>query len=196
MVFVSIFARMNDNIRHKWLAEEMERLSVGEFKQAPKLPVCLIVDSVRSLHNVGSFLRSADAFRIEKVFLCGICGCPPHADIHKTALGAEDSVEWEYAAEVSDVITHLHEQGWLVCAIEQVEHSIALQDFPFDNKARYALIVGNEVMGVSQKAVDMADCCIEIPQYGTKHSLNVSVSAGILLWEFARRFEYSRLLKE
>ncbi|MBR1889736.1 MAG: RNA methyltransferase [Alloprevotella sp.] len=170
----------------------MQRISVSDFKNAEKLPLCLIVDSVRSLHNVGSFLRTADAFRLEKVWLCGITGTPPNAEIHKTALGAEESVCWEYVANTSELIERLSREGWQICAIEQVSGSHSLQDFPFDTQARYALIVGNEVMGVSQEAVDASDCCIEIPQFGTKHSLNVSVTAGILIWEFARRFEYGR----
>lgn len=182
-------------VHHKLLAEEMERLTIDEFRSSDKLPLCLIVDSVRSLHNVGSFLRTADAFRIEKVWLCGITGTPPHSDIHKTALGAEDSVCWEYAPSTSQLIERLSREGWQICAAEQVAGSTMLPDFPFDSQARYAIVVGNEVMGVSQEAVDAADCCIEIPQFGTKHSLNVSVTAGILIWEFARRFEYAHRLK-
>jgi tRNA G18 (ribose-2'-O)-methylase SpoU len=146
-----------------------------------------VLDNVRSLHNVGSVFRTADAFRLEAIYLCGITACPPSAEIHKTALGAEDSVEWHYAADTCDVVRSLKEQGVVVFAVEQVEGSVLLPDLELDPSQRYAVVMGNEVKGVQQAVVDLADYALEIPQYGTKHSLNVSVTAGIVMWEFLKR---------
>lgn len=165
---------------------EMHRLSVEEFQRADKLPLTVVLDDVRSLYNVGSVFRSCDAFRVERICLCGITATPPHAEIHKTALGAEDSVEWEHYASVMECVHKLHSTGHIVCAIEQCEGSQKLQNFTPEEGQRYAVILGNEVKGVHQEAVDASDLCLEIPQFGTKHSLNVSVTAGIVVWHFAR----------
>ncbi len=165
---------------------ELNRISTEEFKEAEKLPLIVVLDQVRSLYNVGSVFRSSDAFRVESIYLCGITATPPNAEIHKTALGAEDSVEWIYFKSTQDAVKQLKEQGVEVWSVEQVEGSVMLQDFRPKNNKRYAIILGNEVKGVQQDVVDMCDGCIEIPQFGTKHSLNVSVTAGILIWEFAR----------
>ena len=167
---------------------EMHRLSVDEFKAARKLPLIVVLDNVRSLYNVGSVFRSADAFRVEAVWLCGVTGCPPNAEIHKTALGGEDSVEWRYFKDTEDAVRELHERGCFVWSVEQVEGSTKLQDLKVDNETACAVILGNEVKGVQQSVVDMSDGCLEIPQFGTKHSLNVSTTAGIVIWEFAKQF--------
>ena len=165
---------------------EMHRLSVEQFKAAPKLPLVVVLDDVRSLYNVGSVFRSCDAFCVERICLCGITACPPHAEIHKTALGAEESVSWKYYDSAEEAVNDLQAQGYYVFSIEQVEGSTKLQDMVLDPTRRYAVVLGNEVKGVKQSVVDMSDGCLEIPQYGTKHSLNVSVTAGIIVWEFAR----------
>ncbi len=167
---------------------EMHRLSVDEFKAAEKLPLIVVLDNVRSLYNVGSVFRSADAFRVEAVWLCGVTGCPPNAEIHKTALGGEDSVDWRYFKDTEDAVRELHERGYFVWSVEQVEGSTKLQDLKVGNDAACAVILGNEVKGVQQSVVDMSDGCLEIPQFGTKHSLNVSTTAGIVIWEFAKQF--------
>lgn len=164
---------------------EMHRLTVEEYRQADKLPLTVVLDDVRSLYNVGSVLRSCDAFRVERVCLCGITATPPHAEIHKTALGAEDSVAWTYYPTVMDCISELKATGHTVCAVEQCEGSLKLQNFTPEPTQRYAVILGNEVKGVKQEAVDACHICLEIPQFGTKHSLNVSVTAGIVVWHFA-----------
>ena len=172
----------------------MNRLSLEEFKEADKLPLIVVLDDVRSLHNVGSVFRSADAFRVEAVYLCGITATPPNAEIHKTALGGEDSVDWRYFERTEDAIEELHRQGIFVYSVEQVEGSTKLQELNTENPTntqhptpRYAIVMGNEVKGVKQSVVDMSDGCLEIPQFGTKHSLNVSVTTGIVIWEFARQ---------
>lgn len=167
---------------------EMHRLSVDEFKAARKLPLIVVLDNVRSLYNVGSVFRSADAFRVEAVWLCGVTGCPPNAEIHKTALGGEDSVEWRYFKDTEDAVRELHERGCFVWSVEQVEGSTKLQELKVDNETACAVILGNEVKGVQQSVVDMSDGCLEIPQFGTKHSLNVSTTAGIVIWEFAKQY--------
>ena len=171
----------------KLTVEEMHRLTVDEFKRAPKLPLAVVLDNVRSLHNVGSVFRTADAFRIEKIVLCGITACPPSAEIHKTALGAEDAVAWEYAADTLQAVLALKEAGYETLAVEQAENSHKLGAFVFDNEKKYALVLGNEVKGVRQDVVDACDGVIEIPQHGTKHSLNVSVTAGIVMWEASKQ---------
>ena len=172
---------------------EMKRLSIDEFKEAPKLPLVVVLDDVRSLYNVGSVFRSCDAFRVEAVYLCGITACPPNAEIHKTALGGEDSVEWKYFEQAEEAVRVLQKDGYFVYSIEQVEGSTQLQDLNFvrdsQNGGRYAVVFGNEVKGVKQTVVDLSDGCLEIPQFGTKHSLNVSVAAGIVVWEFAKGLE-------
>ncbi|AEA21474.1 TrmH family RNA methyltransferase [Prevotella denticola] len=194
---------------------EMDRLSVEEFREAEKLPLIVVLDDVRSLYNVGSVFRSADAFRVEAIYLCGITATPPNAEIHKTALGGEDSVAWRYFERTEEAVEELHRKGVFVYSVEQAEGSTKLQDLdtrlltsapremeqdcpaadtshpthPLHPRhdTRYALVMGNEVKGVKQTVVDMSDGCLEIPQFGTKHSLNVSVTAGIVIWEFARR---------
>lgn len=165
---------------------ELNRVSNEEFKNIDKLPLVVVLDEVRSLYNVGSVFRSSDAFAVSAVYLCGITAVPPNAEIHKTALGAEDSVDWKYFKRTQDAVNELKADGYEVLAIEQVEHSTMLQYMTLDPQKKYAIILGNEVKGVQQEVVDMCDGCIEIPQFGTKHSLNVSVTAGILIWEFAR----------
>ena len=164
----------------------MQRLSIEEFKEAEKLPLIVVLDDVRALYNVGSVFRSCDAFRVEAVYLCGITATPPNAEIHKTALGGEDSVDWKYFATADEAVKALHEDGVFVYSIEQVEGSTKLQDLQLEPR-RYAVVFGNEVKGVHQSVVDASDGCLEIPQFGTKHSLNVSVTAGIVVWEFARQ---------
>ena len=164
----------------------MQRLSIEEFKEAEKLPLIVVLDDVRSLYNVGSVFRSCDAFRVEAVYLCGITATPPNAEIHKTALGGEDSVDWKYFATADEAVKALHEDGVFVYSIEQVEGSTKLQDLQLEPR-RYAVVFGNEVKGVHQSVVDASDGCLEIPQFGTKHSLNVSVTAGIVVWEVARQ---------
>ena len=168
----------------------MNRLSVEEFKEAKKLPLIVVLDDVRSLYNVGSVFRSGDAFRITAVYLCGITACPPNAEIHKTALGGEDSVDWKYFERTEDAVDELHRDGYFVYSIEQVEGSTKLQNLDLNTESGngYAVIFGNEVKGVKQNVVDMSDDCLEIPQFGTKHSLNVSVTSGIVMWEFAKKF--------
>ena len=171
----------------KLTVEEMHRLTVDEFKRAPKLPLAVVLDNVRSLHNVGSVFRTADAFRIEKIVLCGITACPPSAEIHKTALGAEDAVAWEYAADTLQAILTLKEAGYETLAVEQAENSHKLGAFVFEKEKKYALVLGNEVKGVRQDVVDACDGVVEISQHGTKHSLNVSVTAGIVMWEASKQ---------
>ncbi len=170
---------------------EMHRLTVDEFKAAEKLPLIVVLDNVRSLYNVGSVFRTADAFRVEAVWLCGVTGCPPNAEIHKTALGGEDSVDWRYFKDTQEAVRELHDKGYFVWSVEQVEGSTKLDKLAdsalYQPGAPAAVILGNEVKGVQQSVVDMSDGCLEIPQYGTKHSLNVSITAGIVIWEFAKR---------
>ena len=169
----------------KKLVTEMGRIGREEFAASDKLPLTVVVDNVRSLHNVGSVFRTSDAFRVERVMLCGITATPPHAEIHKTALGAEDVVAWSYHSDTLEAVQELKREGYSVYAIEQVQDSIALQDFQTEPGKRYAVVLGNEVKGVQQQVVDACDGSIEIPQFGTKHSLNVSVTAGMVIWEFA-----------
>lgn len=166
---------------------ELNRLTVDEFKQADKLPLVVVLDEVRSLHNIGSVFRTSDAFLVNCIYLCGITATPPHPEMHKTALGAEDTVDWIYRKHTLDAVKELHEQGYTVLAIEQVEGSTMLGNLQLERGKKYAIVMGNEVKGVQQEVVDACDGCIEIPQYGTKHSLNVSVTTGIVLWEFANR---------
>ncbi len=165
---------------------EMDRLSVQDFHLAAKLPLVVVLDHVRSLYNVGSVFRTSDAFRVNEVILCGITATPPHTEIHKTALGAEDSVDWRYFKDTMEAVHTLRAEGYTLLAIEQCEGSTMLQDFHPDDTKRYAFILGNEVRGVQQSVVDVCDGCLEIPQFGTKHSMNVSVTAGIAIWHFAQ----------
>ena len=165
---------------------EMDRLTVDEFKQADKLPLIVVLDDVRSMHNVGSVFRTGDAFRIEAVYLCGITSTPPMAEIHKTALGAEDSVTWKYFDTALEAVETLKAEGYEVYSVEQAHGSTMLQNFtPISNK-KYAVVLGNEVKGVHQEVIDASDGCLEIPQFGTKHSMNVSVTGGIIIWHFAK----------
>ena len=167
---------------------ELERKSIADFKKSQKTPLILVLDDIRSLHNIGSVFRTADAFLIEKIILCGITATPPNKEIHKTALGATETVTWEHHENVLEVITDLKKENIITLAIEQVESSVFLQDFKVDKTQKYALIFGNEVYGVAQEAVALCDGCIEIPQLGTKHSLNISVSAGIVVWDLFKQF--------
>ncbi|MGC4040500.1 MAG: RNA methyltransferase [Flavobacterium sp.] len=163
--------------------KELERKTVEDFKEAKKTPLTIVLDDIRSLHNIGSVFRTSDAFLIEKIYLCGITAIPPNKEIHKTALGATETVAWEYQKDVLSVIENLKKENISVFAIEQVENAIFLQDFKVEKNKKYALVFGNEVYGVSQKAIEICDGSIEIPQLGTKHSLNISVSAGIVVWD-------------
>ena len=202
---------------------EMNRISVEEFREAEKLPLIVVLDDVRSMYNIGSVFRTCDAFRVEAIYLCGITACPPHQEIHKTALGAEDSVAWRYFETAEQAVEQLHQDGYFVWSVEQCEGSTKLQDLNTHPQSlpkggqpdilstlntnenpslreghrvgvslreghRVGIIFGNEVKGVHQEVIDMSDGCLEIPQFGTKHSMNVSVTAGIVIWEFARRF--------
>ena len=170
---------------------ELGRIDVEQFKTSRKLPLTIILDDVRSLYNVGSVFRTSDAFRVETIILCGITATPDNnlVEIHKTALGAEESVDWYYSDNCVDVVKDLNSNGYITIAVEQVEDSDKLDEFVVDKDKRYALVFGNEVKGVNQKVVDLCKMSLEIPQYGTKHSLNVSVSAGLVIWEFARQFK-------
>lgn len=185
---------------------EMNRLSVEEFHDAEKLPLIVVLDDVRSMYNVGSVFRTCDAFRVKAIYLCGITATPPHPEIHKTALGAEDAVQWRYFATADEAVEELHREGCLVYSVEQVENSTKLNQLTKDNSQltidnrqlrgkaidgnSIAVVFGNEVKGVHQSVVDASDGCLEIPQFGTKHSMNVSVTAGIVIWEFARTMNF------
>ncbi len=167
---------------------ELNRISIEEFKNTKKSPFVVVLDNIRSLNNIGSVFRTADAFLIEKIYLCGISACPPNKDIHKTALGAEDSVEWKYFANTLDAVSELKSNGYKIISIEQVENSVMLNDFLIENNTKYALILGNEVKGVKQEVINASDNCIEIPQFGTKHSFNISVTTGIILWDLFNKY--------
>lgn len=167
----------------KLFNNELKRISLEEFKSVNKTPIVLILDNIRSQHNIGSAFRTSDAFRLEKIYLCGICAVPPTPEIHKSALGAEFSMSWEYSDATIDVVHLLRLEGYTIVSVEQAEHSTMLQEFKVKEGIKYAFIFGNEVKGVQQEVVDASDICIEIPQFGTKHSLNVSVSIGVVLWE-------------
>ncbi|MDR1980644.1 MAG: RNA methyltransferase [Tannerellaceae bacterium] len=162
---------------------ELNRLTPEAYKESEKIPLIVVLDHVRSLNNVGSVFRTSDAFRVEAVYLCGITAQPPHAEIHKTALGAEDTVDWLYFRETLDAVDRLKREGYTVCAVEQAVGSVMLDKLQLERNKKYAVIFGNEVKGVQQPVIDRCDMCIEIPQYGTKHSLNVSVTAGIVIWD-------------
>lgn len=171
---------------------ELGRKSVTDFKEAQKTPIIIILDDIRSLHNIGSVFRTADAFLIEKIYLCGITAIPPNKEIHKTALGATETVDWEYEKNVTDVILKLKAEQISVFAVEQVQDSVFLQDLEIDTDKRYALVFGNEVYGVNQQAIELCSGSIEIPQLGTKHSLNISVSAGIVVWDIFKKFNIQK----
>ena len=170
--------------------DELGRKTVDEFHEAEKTPLILVLDDVRSQHNIGSVFRTGDAFLVEKIYLCGITSTPPNKEIHKTALGATETVAWEYVDSILDAVEMLKREGVTVLAIEQVSNSIELQDFKPEKGKRYALVFGNEVFGVSQLAIELCDGSIEIPQLGTKHSLNISVSAGIVVWDFFKKLNF------
>ena len=170
----------------KLLNIELGRIKADEYSSLPPSGVVLVLDNVRSAHNVGSAFRTSDAFKVDKVFLCGICACPPSAEIHKSALGAENSVPWEHVDDTLALVGRLKDEGYIVASIEQTEKAVQLQDFHPEDGKKYALIFGNEVEGVQQTVVDESDMALEIPQFGTKHSLNVSVSIGVVLWQFRK----------
>lgn len=168
---------------------ELNRISAEEFKKAEKLPLVVILDNVRSLHNIGSVFRTSDAFRVECIYLCGITATPPHPEMHKTALGAEFTVDWKYVNNAVEAVDNLRREGYVVFSVEQAENSIMLEDMRLEQGKRYAVVLGNEVKGVQQEVIDHSDGCIEIPQYGTKHSLNVSVTAGIVIWDLFKQLK-------
>jgi tRNA G18 (ribose-2'-O)-methylase SpoU len=169
---------------------ELGRPTIEEFKESTKIPLIVILDNIRSLNNIGSVFRTSDAFLIEKIYLCGITAQPPHKDIHKTALGATESVDWEYVEDTLQLLEKLKSEKVKILAIEQAENSTMLQDFEIENNQKYAVVFGNEVKGVQQKVVSASDYCIEIPQLGTKHSLNISVSVGIVLWDLFKKLHF------
>lgn len=173
----------------KLLNIELNRVKASEYKSLPESGVVLVLDNIRSAHNVGSAFRSADAFKVDKLWLCGICACPPSAEIHKSALGAELSLDWEHCADTLELLRSLREQGYTIVSVEQTERAVELQDFAPERGRKYALIFGNEVDGVQQEVVDESDLSLVIPQFGTKHSLNVSVSVGVVLWHLASHSE-------
>lgn len=171
-------------MKHRKLKNsELPRLTEKEFIETPKTPLIIILDNIRSLNNIGSVFRTADAFLTEKIYLCGITAQPPHKDIHKTALGATETVEWEYVKNTIELVEKLKQENIIVLSVEQAENAVMLHDFKPQKGAKYAVIFGNEVKGVSQEVVTVSDEVIEIPQYGTKHSLNISVSAGVVVWD-------------
>ncbi|OFX25285.1 MAG: RNA methyltransferase [Bacteroidetes bacterium GWA2_31_9] len=172
--------------------EELNRLSTDEFKNSDKIPITIVLDNIRSLNNIGSVFRTADAFRVESILLCGITACPPNKEIHKTALGATETVNWKYFEKTIDAINFLKNQNVLIISIEQAENSIELQDFKIEKNKNYALIFGNEVKGVEQEVVNASNFCVEIPQFGTKHSFNISVSVGIVLWDLFLKISLTR----
>jgi len=170
---------------------ELERLKIDEFKKADKIPLIVILDNIRSLNNIGSVFRTSDAFLIEKIYLCGITAKPPHKEIHKTALGATESMDWDYFENILELVENLQEESVEIVSIEQTVNSTMLQDFEISKNQRYAVIFGNEVKGVQQEVVTQSDFCIEIPQFGTKHSLNISVSCGIVLCDLFKKIKLS-----
>ena len=177
-------------ILRKLKLEELNRISVADFKESEKNPVVVVLDNIRSMNNIGSVFRTSDAFRIEKIYLCGITAVPPHREIHRTALGSEDSVSWHYFEHTTDAIQYLQTDNYEILAVEQTEGSTMLQEyFPEKNK-RYAFVFGNEVDGVDEKVLNLVHKCLEIPQFGSKHSLNISVSVGILLWDYVQKTHY------
>ncbi|KYG81722.1 SpoU rRNA methylase family protein [Roseivirga ehrenbergii] len=170
--------------------DELDRLTLEEFKTTEKLPLVLILDNVRSMNNVGSAFRTSDAFAVEKIYLCGITAQPPHREINKTALGATESVDWEHAENTATLCKDLQQQGYKVLAVEQADNSTSLENFKIEEGQKYALVFGNEVFGVEDEVIEVADGCLEIPQFGTKHSLNISVSIGVVLWDLTRKIKF------
>ncbi len=168
---------------------ELNRISTEEFKEAEKMPLVVVLDNIRSLHNIGSVFRTSDAFRIACIYLCGITAVPPHPEMHKTALGAEFTVDWKYVDNAVETVDNLRQAGYTVYAVEQAEGSVMLDQLALDRTRKYAVVLGNEVKGVQQEVIDHCDGCIEIPQYGTKHSLNVSVTAGIVIWDLFNKLK-------
>ena len=183
---------MANKIR-KLKIDELNRISTEEFKRTEKNPVTIVLDNIRSMHNIGSAFRTADAFLVEKIYLCGITATPPNKEIHKTALGATDSVEWEYVEDTERAVVNLKEDGYLIVSVEQAEGSVSLYNFHHPENTKLALVFGNEVRGVDQGIINLSNACIEIPQFGTKHSLNISVSVGIVLWEILKPFIKGRM---
>lgn len=175
----------------KLKSEDLNRVSIDEFKAQKKLPIVVLLDNVRSMHNVGSIFRTSDGFAVEKIVLCGITGQPPHREIEKTALGATQSVIWEYFEDTCQAINILKKDGYTILAVEQVQDSIPLNNFYPEADKKYALIFGNEINGVAENAISLADYCVEIPQFGTKHSFNIVVSAGIVLWDLFAKLEFN-----
>ena len=173
--------------------DELNRLSVDEFRQSAKMPVVVVLDNIRSMHNVGSVFRTADAFLIQGIYLCGYTPQPPHRDIHKTALGATETVEWKYFQDIREALKELKEEGYRVFAVEQVEKSISLQEMARQHSGKTVVVFGNEVSGVGEEALKLCDGSVEIPQWGMKHSLNISIAAGIVLWELARNYRFDTL---
>jgi 23S rRNA (guanosine2251-2'-O)-methyltransferase len=171
----------------KLLNIELERITPAQYRQVVKTPIVIVLDNVRSLMNVGSVFRTADAFRIESVYLCGITGTPPHREINKTALGATESVPWKYYEKTTTAIRELSDSGYTIVSVEQAEGAVQLASFMFSEGGKFAIVLGHEITGVSQEVIDMSDVCLEIPQFGTKHSLNIAVAAGIVIWEMAGR---------
>lgn len=171
---------------------ELDRLSVDEFKNTEKTPLIIVLDNIRSLNNIGSVFRTSDAFLVEKIYLCGITATPPHKDIHKTALGSTETVDWEYVENTSDLIEQLKSEHIIIASIEQAENAIMLSDFKPNPYQKYALVFGNEVKGVAQNVVSASDLILEIPQFGTKHSLNISVSCGIVIWDLFCKMEVQK----
>ena len=169
---------------------ELDRLSVEAFKEVKKTPIIIILDNIRSLNNIGSVFRTSDAFLIEKIYLCGITATPPHKDIHKTALGSTETVDWEYAENTIDLVENLKSKDVKICSIEQAENATMLNDFKVEPNTKYALVFGNEVKGVAQNVVTASDAVIEIPQFGTKHSLNISVSCGVVTWDLFSKLQF------
>ena len=169
---------------------ELNRLDVDGFKKTEKIPLIVVLDNIRSLNNVGSVFRTSDAFVIEKIYLCGITAQPPHKEIHKTALGATESVDWEFVEDTLEVVKKLQDNNVKVASIEQADNATMLNDFAVEPSQKYAVVFGNEVKGVQQEVVTASDYCIEIPQFGTKHSLNISVSCGVVLWDFFKKMKY------
>ena len=169
---------------------ELNRISVDEFKEVHKAPLVVVLDNIRSLHNIGSVFRTSDAFRVECIYLCGITATPPHAEMHKTALGAELTVDWKYVNNAVEAVDKLKEEGYTVYSIEQAEGSIMLESLSLDKQKKFAVVLGNEVKGVQQEVIDHSDGCVETPQFGTKHSLNVSVTGGIIIWEFFKKLYF------
>jgi tRNA G18 (ribose-2'-O)-methylase SpoU len=168
---------------------ELNRISVQEFKQTSKTPLVVVLDNIRSLNNIGSVFRTSDAFLIKEIYLCGITATPPNVEIHKTALGAEDSVDWVYFEKTTDAINQLKQNNYFIYSVEQAENSIMLDSLVLDKQKNYAIVLGNEVKGVEQDVINLSDGVIEIPQHGTKHSLNISVSAGIVIWDFYKQLK-------